>query len=710
MANIPGPGAAVAAPAGPSAPLTLGDLMAIVWRRRVWAACASVVVATAVILGSFRMTPLYEAKASLAVDRGHQAVEFNNDPQENTIEYSLLNTQRDLLLSNEVLSDTLKHCDLGSQPAYIERTDPIEFLRKRIKITTSRDSWVIEVALRDESRDRAKAALNALLQAFLSNQAERANDRSKGALMFLSDQVAQYRNNVEDARRKAQEFRSSHNILYSDPDKNQYSDQLAALNLQRVELDKLLAARRAVRDQIAQAELLPAGERTTRLLQIQDIARHPVVVEQQDEFIELQDRQIALGQKYGDKHPRMIEVAQEIATKQSELVDAIAMARSTLDADYQQLTTQMSSLLGRITDVEKKLNAYRKDLINLEALEQETHSQEQLFQMLLTRHGEQEVTSRLDTNRVVVVDRPNTAVEPVNIKKALFVAAGVFLGLAAGALTALLIENLDRRVRGPIGVQAVTGLPLLGQLPHVANLAVLGKGGNPEEPANLAEAYRAVRASLRLAGRLTERRQVLGITSSSPSEGKSTVSVRLAITLASAGAKVLLIDADMRKPTLHSQLGETSERGLSFLLAGESDIPVIPTSYSNLDLLPVGVRPPNPGELLHGPALGQYVEQARLKYDFILVDTPPLGLVSDAFSVAECVDQVLLVVRDRFTSKSLLRQVMQRLSPLGDKVVGVVLNDERRESDGYYYYDYAYKYSYGYGYGAREAQPVAKPA
>lgn len=706
MVNIPGPGA-VGSPVPPAAPLTLGDLVAIVWRRRVWAGCAAVVVATAVILGSFRMTPLYEAKASLAVDRGHQAVDFNRDPEDNHIEYSLLNTQRELLLSNEVLSQTLHDCDLANQPAYAEKKDPIEVLRKRLKVTTSRDSWVIEVALRDEDRNRARTALEVLLNAFLAKQTERTNDRAKGALAFLSEQVAQERERVESARKRAQEFRTEHNILYSDPDKNQYSDQLAALNLQRVELDKLLAARQAVRDQIAAADALAPDARLERLLQIQDIARHPVVVEQQDEMIELQDRRIALSQKYGDRHPRMVEVAQEIATKQAELADAVAMAKATIDADYQQLQTQKDSLMARIQRVEQQLNAYRKDLISLEALEQETHSHEQLFQTLLSRHGEEEVASRLDTNRVMVVDKPNTAVEPVNIKKALFVAAGLFLGLAAGALTALLVENLDRRVRGPIGVQAATGLPLLGQLPHCANLKPLGKGGNPEEPANLAEAYRAVRASLRLAGRQTERRQVLAITSSSPSEGKSTVAVRLAITLASAGAKVLLIDADMRKPTQHHQLGENSERGLSFMLAGEADVRPLVTAYPNLEFLPVGVRPPNPGELLHGPALGQYIEQARLRYDFVIIDTPPLGLVSDAFSAAECADQVLLVVRDRFTSKSLLRQVMLRLAPLGEKVIGVVLNGERRESDGYYYYDYAYKYAYGY---TPDAAPVAKPA
>ncbi len=711
MVHIPGPGAAGIQPPV-AAPLTLGDLLAIIWRRRVWAVTAAIVVAAAVVLGSFRMTPLFEAKASLAVDRGQQAVDFQRDPDAARVEYSLLNTQRDLLLSNTVLKQALDTCDLMNGPAYARAPDAVTVLRKRLKITTSRDSWVIEAALRDESAARATSGLEAVVASFLGKQSERSTDRSKSALGFLSQQVAEERRRVDEARARAQDFRTVHNVLGSDPDHNQYSDRLAALNLQRVELDRQLGAKRSVMHQLVEADEAAGNPDASLqiLLKVEAIGSHPVVVEQQKQLFDLLDRQIGLSQKYGARHPRMIEVSEEISTKREHLLESVTMAKATIEADYQQLQAQAADLSERIAKQEIELNVYRKNLISLEALEQETHSREKLFEQLLTRLGEEEVSSRLDTNRVMVVDPAKASLEPVNIKKTLFVAAALFLGAAAGALIALLVENLDRRVRGPLGVQSLTGLPLLGQLPHVANLLPLGRGGNPEEPNNLAEAYRAIRASLRLARRPGERNQVICITSSSPGEGKSTVSTRLAITLASTGAKVLLIDGDMRKPTLHHHVGEPSDRGLSFILAGESGIEPIATAFPNLDFLGVGVRPPNPAELLHSAALAVTIERARPRYDHIIIDTPPLGLVSDAFAVAEHSDLVLLVVRDRHTSKSLLRQVMLRLSPLGGKVVGTVLNGERRESDGYYYYDYAYKYGYVYGAEKGGTDRIAKPA
>ncbi len=197
---------------------------------------------------------------------------------------------------------------------------------------------------------------------------------------------------------------------------------------------------------------------------------------------------------------------------------------------------------------------------------------------------------------------------------------------------------------------------------------------------------------------------MLVITSSGPGEGKSTVSTRLAIALSAAGAKVLLVDADLRKPTLHKQLGDERERGLSYLLAGEDGIEPAATDHPNLDFLPVGVRPPNPSELLHSPALATAIARWRSSYDYVLIDSPPLGLVSDALSVGELADGVLLVVRDRVTTKATLRLVLDRLSPLRARVLGLVFNAEQLDSAGYGYH---YKYGYQYGYGPK---PESKQA
>ena len=247
--------------------------------------------------------------------------------------------------------------------------------------------------------------------------------------------------------------------------------------------------------------------------------------------------------------------------------------------------------------------------------------------------------------------------------------------------------SVDRRLRGEIDLAAVTGLPVLGQLPQIHRLEPINQSGDPESPRELAEAYRALRATLRLARSTAGGFQVIAVTSSMPGEGKSTVAARLACALAAAGNPTLLIDADMRKPTQHHQFDRPDGRGLSHVLAGAEAFQPVATSFAHLDLLICGPRPPNPAELLSGPALGDLLAQARGRYAHIVIDTPPLGAVTDALLVAERADQVVLVARDRVTDRAALARIVARLKPLGARVVGCVLNAVRlRKGDAPYEY------------------------
>jgi succinoglycan biosynthesis transport protein ExoP len=690
-----------ASPSDQARPLTLGDLAATCWRHRWSSLAAGVLVAATVVLATFRLTPLYEASASLAVDRGRKPVEFQFDPSSGTVEYSLLNTQRDMILAAPVLEETLKASGLLATPAYAESGEPDKLLKDRIKVTTRRDSWVINVSLRDEDGERARFALECLLKAYAASQTEQKSDKANLALTFLSNQVATARERLEEARRREQAFRIEKAIISTDVDTNPVAQRLDLLNKERAALDQQLAESQAVLQQLGEARARPeADERIQAMLRIETVNRHPVVMEQQKLLYELNDKAVVLVQKYGEKHPRMQEIREQIATKKQHLAEAVALAESTVQAHQQEVSIQLKDLRMRSAAIERELNDYRTSLASLQALASETKSREDLFNRLFTRLGEEEVASRLDAKQVTLFEKPKAAPRPVNIKKPLFAAAALFLGLVSAVIMALAAEALDRRVRGAPATQELTGLTLLGQLPFVSGLAVLGKGGDPEQPPLLAEAYRALRAALRLIRRDTASCQVLVITSSGPGEGKSTVSTRLGMSLAAAGSRVLLIDADLRKPSLHRQLGDSRERGFSFLLAGEQDITPGPTDQARLDFLPVGVRPPNPAELLHSPALKEALTRWRGAYDYILVDTPPLGLVSDALSLGELADGLLLVVRDRVTAKSTLRLVLDRLAPLSGKVLGLVFNAEQHENASYGYY-YRSKYNYQYGYGGK---------
>ena len=690
-------------------PLTLSDLLMVCWRRRWLALSIGLITATTVVLYTFRMTPMYEAAATLAVDRGRKAVDFQYDPTSGSIEYGFLNTHRDMLLATPVLEQTLKTSDLLQTPAYAQAgNDAVKVLRARMKVATKRDSWTITVSLSDESPDRAQRSLEALLAAYAANQAAQKQEKAGDALKFLSNSVSSARERLDESRKREQDFRIAKAIVSTSVDSSPVSQRLDLLNKERTLLDQQLAEATAILQQFTNAALITdAHERLLGYLRIDSVGRHPVVTEAQKQWYTAQDMAQSLGQKYGNKHPRMLEAQQLSEAKRERLMEAVALAQSTMHAQNQKLQLQYLELQKRTMEAERELNIYRTNLANLQALNSETLSREDMFNRLLTRMGEEEVASRLDARQVMVIDPPKSDSKPVNIRKTLFAAGALAAGLIAAVLAALGAEALDRRVRGASATQELTGLTLLGQLPFIPGLLPLGKGGDPDNPPPLAEAYRALRAALRLIRRGENTSRVMVISSSGPGEGKSTVCTRLSIALAAAGSRVLLIDADLRKPTLQKQLGDERERGLSYLLAGESDIAPLPTNFARLDFLPVGVRPPNPSELLHSGALRTAIDNWRTIYDYVVIDSPPLGLVSDALSVIELADGVILVARDRVTMKSTLRHVISRLLPLQSKVLGLVFNAEQLDSSSY-----GYRYQYGYQYGQRpEAKSVTdKPA
>jgi hypothetical protein len=303
----------------------------------------------------------------------------------------------------------------------------------------------------------------------------------------------------------------------------------------------------------------------------------------------------------------MVEIESQIANQHRLLAQAVGMARDGIASDHRKLELQEQDVSETITRKERELATYRENLAQLQALVGQTQSRNNLYERLLTRQGEEEVSSHLSSQPVGVVDPPHARPKPVNISTFKFLAIAALAGGALGIALPLLFEGLDSRVRGALAAQVLTRLPLLGKTPRVARLVPLGKNGDPERPHALAEAYRNLRAAVRLAKRAESGCQCLLVTSSRPYEGKSTVATRLAVSLASSGAKVLLVDADMRKPTLATQIGEACERGFSAALEGEKGVRLLPTSYANLDFLGVGARPRNPGDLLHSAQLKELV-------------------------------------------------------------------------------------------------------
>jgi succinoglycan biosynthesis transport protein ExoP len=374
---------------------------------------------------------------------------------------------------------------------------------------------------------------------------------------------------------------------------------------------------------------------------------------------------------------------------------------------------QRESMLREALDKQKQeANKLNESAIEYTLLKRDVDTNRQLYEGLLQKLKEAGVSAGLKSNNFRIVDsaRPPTGPIEPNIPRNLLFAA--VLGLASGVGLAFLLEGLDNTVRTTEQAQLISGVASLGMIPLGSKSA--REGPNPKRlvlasskeavelvtqvrpQSQMAESYRALRTSLLLSS-IGAPPKVIMITSALPQEGKTTTSINTAVVLAQKGVRVLLIDADLRRPSIHKTLGMGPHSGLSNVLTGSTTLEqaITPSAVlPNLFVLPSGTPPPNPAELLASANMRDLLDQLRDQYDHVVIDTPPSLSVTDAVVLSPRADAVVLVIRSAQTTKQALRRSRDVLMQVNAKVVGVLLNAVDLSSpDYYYYYEYQGKYA-----------------
>lgn len=659
--------------------LTLGDLVEIVRRHRTLALCCGATVAAVVLFLGLGRTAIYEATATIALDRTRRPTDIGTDaqldPRMGLYEHDLLNTQRNILLSANLLRVALRTGGLTTNEAYVAVADPVEVLRERLSVTTSRDSWDLRISLRDEVPQRAEAGLQAILDAYQSRHLRAEQERADSAITFLADQVAESERGMVQARDAQQTYQRTRGLVVLEAERSMPAQRLQALNSKRVVIGQQIASLEILVAQINSIDAIPDQEqRLEKLLTLDLVNRHPTVMEQQKLLYQLRTQEALAREKYLDKHPRLIELRSQIAIKNAHLLTGIDAVRTGVLGDYDKLAAQMTNLAKELVQVETEFNAYREDLFTLQTMIIQTKAAEEQYSGLLRRLNEERVKQRLNTQQLSVIDSPRASARPVNIRTSLTLALAMVLGALSAVGVPLLVDFLSRRARDGDEIRALVGAPVLAELPFTSHLRPLGADGNPETHPKLAEAFRGLRTALRLTQRQEDGHgEILLVTSCDSGEGKSTTAARLAVSMAASGLKVLLVDGDLRNPAMSEQLGQVCDRGLSQLLAGEPGISPSATTYPNLDLLDAGAQVPNPGELLGSHCLPEWLQLCRAQYDCVIIDSPPLRWFADSLVLGTYADRLLLVVREGTTQRSSLAKVRTQLAPLDDKPLGVVL-------------------------------------
>jgi capsular exopolysaccharide synthesis family protein len=402
----------------------------------------------------------------------------------------------------------------------------------------------------------------------------------------------------------------------------------------------------------------------------------------------------ALLTRYREKHPNVIQARGEIEKMRQAIKEEAEYTIQALRNNSVFLKKREEALVANVEQETAKQQALNALRIEYDALKREAQNSETIYNNVLLRRNETELLSRIAANNMVLVDPAPVPIKPVKPKVILTILFGLFGGAMSGIGLAFFVSYLDDSIKSQEDVENTLGLAFLGYVPNIKTNSVVERDlqAHSHPQSNAAEGFRTIRATLSLTQK-PEKLRVLSVTSTIPSEGKSLVASNLAIVSAQTGLRTLLVDADLRRPSVHKAFQLHSPVGLSAFLTGSNtdlDEIVHKTEVPNLDVVCCGSIPANPSELVGSARMKEFLAQVNGKYDRVILDCPPISAVSDPLVISANTDGLIFVCKFNKIRREHARRSVQRIQAAGIHVMGVVINDIDFEGKDSYYYSYYY--------------------
>jgi polysaccharide biosynthesis transport protein len=441
------------------------------------------------------------------------------------------------------------------------------------------------------------------------------------------------------------------------------------------------------------------------------VIENPVVQGMKARLAELRDEERKLSETLGERHPDLVSLRDRVAALEADLKGETSAIVRSIEAAYDTAVQQEARLGDELAAAKAASFAQDRTTLRSAVLQREVESRRALLRELTARAQKAVLESQLRFTNLRIVERAESPRVPVLPRRAFNYEIALLMGIGLGAGLAILAGRIDDTIKTPDDIAQLLGLPFLGMVPVVgANAAPesappLAAASEPQSA--VAEAYRVVRTNL-IFSTTAKRGRVVVVSSSSPGEGKTTTVANLAASLAQNGARVLAIDADLRRPTLHTHFGLEPAEGLSEVLStgAPRSLPVRKTEVSSLSILSSGEIPPNPAELLGSDGLRILLEAERERYDWILIDAPPILAMADTPVLSALADGLVMVVWSEHCTRPSLKRALEQVRAVGGTLTGVVLNKVDLKRNAYYYGQYYGEYYRRY-YADGEAAALA---
>jgi len=677
------------------------DYLAAIYRHRYLATAVFAAVVLGAAVRAYMTTPLYRAQARLMIEieddettalAGVLNGENVRDPE------PFYQTQFRILTGRELARRSVTQLDLARDPEFAgvahDQAALVGAFMARVSADPIKSSRLVDVGFVSANPELAARAANQLARDYVERNAESRRANLTSSITWLDQELERQRSRVETSERAMATYRERQNAMSLQDSQNIVVARLNSLNDAVTRARTVLAQKESLNDQV---KGLSPGEAADTIPAIQ---QNNYIQSLKSHVADLERERANLTERYGERHPEIIKVNAGIRDSRRQLDAEIGKALEAIRNDYQTALAEERSLERSLEDQKGAAMTLSRKNVSYTVLEREAQSNRQVYESLLQRQKELQVLASSRGNNVRLVDEAEVPRAPFvpNMQRSLLMAtlAGLALALAlVGGLT-----YLDDTVKTPEDVAQKLQMPFLGMVPKVPGGTTLLSG---EVPHTFGEAFRSLRTALAFSNGSTSGR-VIVVTSSQPLEGKTTTASNLAMALALGGEKVLLVDADLRRPTLHKTLGIDNTIGLSHLLTDQATPrdAIRMASMPNLWVMTAGQVPPNPSELLASDRMKTLLDPMHGWFDWVIVDTPPVLAVTDAVILAPLAAGVAFVIRSEMTPRRHVRRALETLMTGQPKLHGIVLNGVDLERNKYYYSRY-YGYEHTHYYKASAA-------
>lgn len=690
----------------------LRDLVAVVYKRRRLVITVVLLTLLAGLLHVLLTPPVFEGRTQLLIEKeAANVVSFKQAFEQNQNTDDYYQTQYRLLHGRDLARRTMDTLMLWQHPQFTdakavaapersagqapdEGTLPPEKSRAvtrflaDLSVTPVRNSRLVDLHFRSKDPALAARVANTLARTYIQQNLEVRSASSKEASDWLASQLEEQRQKVDASERAVHDYLERTGSVALEDKQNIVVQKLADLNaaVTRVKTERL--QKEAAYSQIRTLQSDPAA-----LFTLPAVVSNTFLQQQRTAVAELERQRVQMAEQFGPRHPDMVKLDSAIDSARTRVQAEIVNITESLRHDYEQALAQEQSLARSLDAQGQDALALNQLGIEYGALAREAASNRQIFESLLQRTKETGISGDLRTSNIRIVEQADVPERPVSPNRRNTAIAAMSGGLLLALGLAFFFEYLDDRIETPADLRRHLGLSFLGLIPKVAQPGaslLLASGA----PAEFSESIRAVRTGVMFGAGSTERRVV--VTSTGPGEGKSVVAANLAQSLAQLRQRVVLLDADLRRPRAHELLGVDRGPGLAEVLSGS--VPLASalrvTSVPGLLVLPAGAAVDLPAELIGSPQFEAVLQQLTAQDSWVVIDTPPVGAVTDASMAARLAGGILFVVGAGMTSRHMAQRAIEQLRQSGARFTGAVLNRVDVERNPYTYSrDYRPEYS-----------------